>query len=705
MYREAASDPDAPGACEAALAAARLAGTSRRTRPWRMRASIASSAGSRRSTVGPSGALDRRRVRMPRRGGGRARAAGRVPAAPAGARRHRSGPRRRGELSAGRRWRGVDASRDRPRTLKAPQIVRVESWPGRDTARVVVVLDRPAPYRIGDEPLAGDASARTFLDLDGVDLGRRAALHRRPRRRVARARGGDEHGLASLARRRWSRVAARLRHARSVSNRDRRRASSAGRRGSRAVAPSRGWCSTPGTAAGTRAPWALAASKRRTSRSTSRGASPPSWARRASRWCSLATTTASCRSRSAPRAPTRSRADLFVSIHCNASEIKTRRGVETYVLDTSRDEIAARVAARENATTQAASADLTAILGDMRLADQSRRSTRFAQLLDRSANSALQFAVRRRGRRRRSHRRLLRAGGRRHAERPLRDELHLERRRRAAAGSDEYRQVLADADDQRRQGLSRGPLTIGPGRGRLRRAQMGRQIGQARSKIASQIRPGRSVQPRDPLHDLAKFRGVAASHRARRVAGSTSGLVPAGGPRACGFGGRNRHDPHVMRRVDFVQSRRDRRASRGDTSPSSATSGSASASATSPSTMCSNALTSKRRVSDPPHPPEAIPVRVDGDDPRPALSKRVGDRESVGAQKVDDVEPTEPKMAAARPPSSYLAAVGPVVDRLQVDAAERRDLRGRQQAPGLPTRGHGRPAGACSGQKRPPRST
>ena len=82
-------------------------------------------------------------------------------------------------------------------------------------------------------------------------------------------------------------------------------------------------------------------------------------------------------------------ADLFVSIHCNASEIKTRRGVETYVLDTTRDEIAARVAARENATTQAANADLTAILGDMRLADQSRRSTRFAQLLERAANSAL----------------------------------------------------------------------------------------------------------------------------------------------------------------------------------------------------------------------------------------------------------------------------------------------------------------------------
>ena len=82
-------------------------------------------------------------------------------------------------------------------------------------------------------------------------------------------------------------------------------------------------------------------------------------------------------------------ADLFVSIHCNASESKTRRGVEAYVLDTTRDELAARVAARENATTQATTAELTAILGDLRLADQSQRSTRFARLLERAANSAL----------------------------------------------------------------------------------------------------------------------------------------------------------------------------------------------------------------------------------------------------------------------------------------------------------------------------
>jgi N-acetylmuramoyl-L-alanine amidase len=82
-------------------------------------------------------------------------------------------------------------------------------------------------------------------------------------------------------------------------------------------------------------------------------------------------------------------ADLFVSIHCNASESRGRRGVEVYVLDTTRDEIAARVAARENATTQAASAELASILGSMRLADDAQRSTHLALLLDRVAMATL----------------------------------------------------------------------------------------------------------------------------------------------------------------------------------------------------------------------------------------------------------------------------------------------------------------------------
>jgi N-acetylmuramoyl-L-alanine amidase len=82
-------------------------------------------------------------------------------------------------------------------------------------------------------------------------------------------------------------------------------------------------------------------------------------------------------------------ADLFVSIHCNAADNRLRHGVETYVLDTTKDEIASRVAARENATSQAATAEIGSILASLRLADQGSHSTHLADLLQRSAMVAL----------------------------------------------------------------------------------------------------------------------------------------------------------------------------------------------------------------------------------------------------------------------------------------------------------------------------
>jgi N-acetylmuramoyl-L-alanine amidase len=82
-------------------------------------------------------------------------------------------------------------------------------------------------------------------------------------------------------------------------------------------------------------------------------------------------------------------ADLFISIHCNAAEAHTKRGVETYMLDTARDEMAGRIAARENATTAAAGAEIGSILASMRLADQSARSGRLADLLQRAAMASL----------------------------------------------------------------------------------------------------------------------------------------------------------------------------------------------------------------------------------------------------------------------------------------------------------------------------
>jgi N-acetylmuramoyl-L-alanine amidase len=59
------------------------------------------------------------------------------------------------------------------------------------------------------------------------------------------------------------------------------------------------------------------------------------------------------------------------------------------VLDTTRDEVAARVAARENATTRVESGELASILGGLRLAEESARSLRFAQLLQKAAVAAL----------------------------------------------------------------------------------------------------------------------------------------------------------------------------------------------------------------------------------------------------------------------------------------------------------------------------
>jgi len=82
-------------------------------------------------------------------------------------------------------------------------------------------------------------------------------------------------------------------------------------------------------------------------------------------------------------------ADLFISIHCNAAENHAKRGVETYMLDTARDEMAGRIAARENATSTAAGAEIGSILASMRLADQSSRSGKLADLLQRASLASL----------------------------------------------------------------------------------------------------------------------------------------------------------------------------------------------------------------------------------------------------------------------------------------------------------------------------
>ncbi|MEK7773998.1 MAG: N-acetylmuramoyl-L-alanine amidase, partial [Deltaproteobacteria bacterium] len=71
-------------------------------------------------------------------------------------------------------------------------------------------------------------------------------------------------------------------------------------------------------------------------------------------------------------------ADLFVSIHINASPKRTASGIETYMLNVSRDEESRRVAARENATSRKAVNDLEFILNDLIKTAKTNDSVRLA---------------------------------------------------------------------------------------------------------------------------------------------------------------------------------------------------------------------------------------------------------------------------------------------------------------------------------------
>ncbi len=71
-------------------------------------------------------------------------------------------------------------------------------------------------------------------------------------------------------------------------------------------------------------------------------------------------------------------ADLFISIHINASPKRTASGIETYILNISNDEEAKRVAARENATSTRSVSDLEFILNDLIRTAKTNDSVRLA---------------------------------------------------------------------------------------------------------------------------------------------------------------------------------------------------------------------------------------------------------------------------------------------------------------------------------------
>ena len=71
-------------------------------------------------------------------------------------------------------------------------------------------------------------------------------------------------------------------------------------------------------------------------------------------------------------------ADLFISIHCNASRNRKVRGIETYYLNLATDSQAIEVAARENATSRKNISDLESILNDLMKNEKINESSRLA---------------------------------------------------------------------------------------------------------------------------------------------------------------------------------------------------------------------------------------------------------------------------------------------------------------------------------------
>jgi N-acetylmuramoyl-L-alanine amidase len=270
-----------------------------------------------------------------------------------------------------------------------PRLVHIDVWPGDDAARVVVSLDKPASYRVGDE-VVGGSEAQTFVDLDGVDLGaasREIAESGIVRLVHAEATHTGSRVLLELQGHAWRRVFAMPEPFRIVID-VARNPPGAQTRGTREVSrvvldPGHG-----GRDTGAVGPTGVVEKDvtldiaHRAARVLVGQGIEVLLTRDDDRFVALEERAARANSFSA---------DLFVSIHCNASEVKGRRGVETYVLDATRDEIAARVAARENEMTPGASAELAQMLGGLRLVDQARHSTQFARLLQRSATTAIRM--------------------------------------------------------------------------------------------------------------------------------------------------------------------------------------------------------------------------------------------------------------------------------------------------------------------------
>jgi N-acetylmuramoyl-L-alanine amidase len=80
----------------------------------------------------------------------------------------------------------------------------------------------------------------------------------------------------------------------------------------------------------------------------------------------------------------RRKADLFISIHANASTSRSTSGVETYYLNFAKNAADRQIAARENATTLMSIGELQDLVRKIAMADKSTESRELAGLMQRS---------------------------------------------------------------------------------------------------------------------------------------------------------------------------------------------------------------------------------------------------------------------------------------------------------------------------------
>jgi N-acetylmuramoyl-L-alanine amidase len=273
--------------------------------------------------------------------------------------------------------------------VAAPRITRIEQWTGAEAARVVVHLDRAARFRPADAPSEGGRGARTYVELDGVELGgaaRETALGGIVSRIVAEPTSTGSRVALDLSGPAYRRVFTLLEPFRVVIDIARRPPgegpSGKGRSVARVVLDPGHGGNDPGASGptGLREKDVTLAIAHKVAPVLARSGVEITLTRDDDRFVTLEERTARANAFGA---------DLFVSIHCNAAENKTRKGVETYVLDTTANETAGRVAARENGASAGASNEVALLLASMRLADQATRSTRLAELLQRAGIASL----------------------------------------------------------------------------------------------------------------------------------------------------------------------------------------------------------------------------------------------------------------------------------------------------------------------------